>query len=203
MDDAAFRQLVEEMYGPDGPVRDAAWGRFLNHFEAVITTAVRIGTRAPALRSQRDTADGVQSVLARLVEGREYWRPLLAGLSFDQARALICTTARNRLLQFLRAQHAQCRDAGRTTALDREFDLADATQADPAELAVNAEEQARLDQAIRRACRDEQQHAMVRDLLAGEGYLAVAARYNLSADAARMAFNRFKDRLQKELGIES
>lgn len=203
MTDEDFSQMVADMYSTDATTREAAWARFVDHFGPIIAPAVRMRYQAADLRTQRDTADGIQSVLARMWENPDYWQSRLSGLTFDQARALIWQTACNRLLQFIRAQRTQRRDSSRTNPIDREFDLADTNQTDPATQAITQEENTLLDQAIREACRDEQQYRMIRELLAGAGYVEVAPKYNLKPDAARMVYCRFVARLQQNLETPS
>jgi RNA polymerase sigma-70 factor (ECF subfamily) len=143
-----------------------------------------------------DSQDICQSVLANLFAG------ISAG-QFDletpeQLIKLLVTMARNKLLDHVRKNQAQCRDQRRQDENSSEtLDAISDPRVTPSRAISNKE----LLQKVREMLSEEERYLAEQRAL-GRGWGELAAELNARPDAIRMRFSRAVNRVARQLGLE-
>lgn len=184
-----FPALYERMRDGDA----AAWAEFHARYEPLLRQMARRWLN-PELRRQADSADMTQSVLRILLQsdGR------VAFEDEGRLRAWLATVMRNRVVRLAR------RAKGPGGAALEDMEDGDGPPAaatpGPSDLAEKAEAVHRLKGALDLLSRDEREVIFLREF-EDLGFGDVAKRTGKpSADAARKAFDRARDRLRELLG---
>jgi RNA polymerase sigma-70 factor (ECF subfamily) len=188
--DPSFDELIRRVGSGD----EEAAARLLRDFEPVVRRVVRARLRSARTRSELDSMDICQSVLAiffvRVASG-EYD---LKGP--DDLIKLLLTMARNKLAEKMRRQHRQRRDSRRTVGRVEELALA-SQEPTPSSVVAGKE---LLEQAQKRLSEEERQLVELRGQ--GLSWEEVAASLGGTAGARRNQLARALDRVAQELRID-
>jgi RNA polymerase sigma factor (sigma-70 family) len=179
-----FPALYARMRAGDGP----AWAEFHSRYEPLLRAMARRWL-SPALRREADSVDMTQSVLRALFQSGGK----VAFESEDRLRAWLATVMRNRVVRLARRTRGP--GGGARVDLDGEEDLA-ATAPGPAELAERAEAIHRLKGCLDLLSREEREAILLREFEGLEFGDCARRLGRPSADAARKAFARARDRLE-------
>jgi DNA-directed RNA polymerase specialized sigma24 family protein len=188
----AFTELMSRVRVGDA---DAA-AELVRHFEPDIRLEARVRLRVQDGRVRRlfDSVDITQSVLASFFTGVAAGR--LRTESPQQLQALLVTMTRRKLLNQVRDQRRQRRDARRLQPLDASPDLA-APGETPSQVVAGRE----LLGEVRRRLTDEE-----RGLVDRRGqdcpWADIAAELGGTADGRRKQLERAFARVARELGLE-
>ncbi len=143
---ASFQNLLRQVIGGEPEAKN----RFVDLFDPLILFQSSIHTRAPQLRSRRDSSDNHQSVWRMCFE--ENWPQRFLGWTFAEAVAFFRAAASHNLLRHLRKLHATP-----TVEFAVDLDIADSVQIAPDDDVAASETEKRLLDAVRLACCDEEQ----------------------------------------------
>ena len=188
--DPSFDELIRRVGGGD----EEAAARLVQEFEPVIRRVVRARLRGGRARSEFDSLDICQSVLAtffvRAAAGQyDLKEP-------DDLIKLLLTMTRNKVAEKMRRQHRLRRDSRRTVGGVEELDLA---SPDPTPSSVVAGKEL-LEQARQRLSEEERQLVELRGQ--GLSWEEVAASLGGTAGARRNQLARALDRVARELRLD-
>ena len=188
--DPSFEELIRRVVGGD----EEAAARLVQEFEPVIRRDVRARLRDSRARSEFDSMDICQSVLAtffvRAAAGQyDLKEP-------DDLINLLLTMTRNKVAEKVRRQHRLRRDSRRTVGGVEELALAGL---DPTPSSVVADKEL-LEQARQRLSEEERQLVELRGQ--GLSWEEVAASLGGTAGARRNQLARALDRVARELRID-
>jgi RNA polymerase sigma-70 factor (ECF subfamily) len=192
MDGEQFRALLAEVRSGN----DEAAAVLVREFEPAIRRYIRVRLTDPRLRRLLDTMDICQSVLANF-----FVRAATGQFDIDQPEQLLrllSAMARNRLLNHVRDEQAECRDNRRVQpgSDDALQAVADETAA-PSEVAADKE----LLEEVRRRLSPEE-HALLEQRAAGKNWAEVAAAAGANPDAVRKQLVRALSRIGRDLGLD-
>ena len=188
--DPSFEELIRRVVGGD----EEAAAQLVRDFEPVIRRVVRARLRDGRARSEFDSMDICQSVLAiffvRAAAGQyDLKEP-------DDLIRLLLTMTRNKVAEKMRRQHRLRRDSRRTVGGVEELALAGQ---DPTPSSVVADKEL-LEQARQRLSEEERQLVELRGQ--GLSWEEVAASLGRTAGARRNQLARALDRVAQELQLE-
>jgi RNA polymerase sigma-70 factor (ECF subfamily) len=192
MDSEQFRALLARVRKGD----EAAAKELVEKFEPNIRRYIRVRLTDPRLRRLMDSVDICQSVLSnffvRAAAGQfDIEQP-------DQLMKLLSAMARNRLLNHVRDEQAECRDNRRV-----QLDSDDAIQALPDEAATPScvvANRELLEEVRRRLSPEER--SLLEQRAAGKDWAEVAAAAGSNPDAVRKQLGRALDRVGRDLGLD-
>jgi len=191
-EEQAFRDLIGRVRSGD----QQAATDLVRRYENEIRRAIRVRLTDPGLCRVLDSTDVCQSVMAnffvRASAGQfELDRP-------DQLLRLLVTMARNKLLDQVRKQHADRRDAKRVVGDPTPLEaIADAGVGTPSQI-VSADE---LRQAMQRQLSPEERF-LAEQRAQGRDWADIAVEVGGTPEALRKKLARAMDRVSKHLGLE-
>lgn len=191
MDDREqFSELMARVQRGD----ESAAAELVARYEAEIRRYIRFRLTTASVRRCIDSLDIYQSVLVKFFVYLE--RGELQLDRPEQLRNLLLTMARNKVLDHVRKQHAQCRDGRRIVDGDATLDQVADTQDTPsAELAAGE-----ILAAVREQLTDEERLLLDRKL-GGSEWQALASELGGTAEGLRKRLSRAVDRAARSLGL--
>ena len=188
--DLSFDELIRQV----GTGDEEAAARLVREFEPVVRRVARARLRDGRARSEFDSMDICQSVLAT------FFVRAAAGLydlkAPDDLIKLLLTMTRNKVAEKMRRQHRLRRDSRRTVGGVEELALA---SRDPTPSSVVAGKEL-LEQARQRLSEEERQLVELRGQ--GLSWAEVAAALGGTAGARRNQLARALDRVARELRLD-
>jgi RNA polymerase sigma factor (sigma-70 family) len=167
----------------------------VKRYEPAIRRAVRFRLADARLGTLLDSMDICQSVL-----GSFFIRAATGQYTLEtpeQLLRLLTTMARNKLISQARRQHAERRDARRTTSGDQdEGRFVSARQSPSHEVALRD----LLQEVQRRLSPEERQILELKN--EGQGWVSIASKLGGSAEALRRRLSRALDRVAEQLGLD-
>jgi RNA polymerase sigma-70 factor (ECF subfamily) len=187
--DPSFDELIRRVGSGD----EEAAARLVRDFEPVVRRVLRARLRGDRARSEFDSMDVCQSVLAIFFVRAAAGEYDLKGP--DDLIKLLVTMTRNKMAEKMRRQHRLRRDSRRTVGGVEELNLAGA---DPTPSNVVAGREL-LEEARQRLSEEERQIVELRSQ--GRSWEEVAAALGGTAGARRNQLARALDRVAQELRL--
>src|SRR4051812_44024068 len=187
--DPSFDDLIRRVGGGD----EEAAARLVRDFEPVIRRVIRARLRGSRARSEFDSMDVCQSVLAAFFVRAAAGEYDLKGP--DDLIKLLLTMTRNKVAEKMRRQHRLRRDSRRTVG---GVEAMDPAGRDPSPSTVVAGKEL-LEQTRLRLSEEERQLVELRGQ--GLSWDEVAAALGGTAGARRNQLSRALDRVAQELGL--
>jgi RNA polymerase sigma-70 factor (ECF subfamily) len=190
--EGSFLELIARVRAGD----EQAAAELVRRYEPEIRRAVRVRLTDPRLRRVLDSVDICQSVLGnffqRAADGQfEMEKP-------EQVLHLLLTMARNKLLDKVREQQAECRDVRRMQPADSDIiGEVPGTDETPSRILANRE---LLEQIHSHMSAEDRYLAEQRAL--GRDWADLAAECGKSPDALRKQLARTMSRVAKQMGLD-
>jgi RNA polymerase sigma-70 factor (ECF subfamily) len=187
--DIPFRDLIRRVRAGDA----RACTELVRRYEPAIRVAVHVRLTDPALRRVLDTMDVCQSVLANF-----FARAALGQFELDspaQLVRLLQTMAYHRLINHVRQQQADVRDARRVVPASDDGQIAD-HRPGPSEVVANRE----LLREFRKRLSPEARH-LADQRARGRSWKDIADELGTTAGAVRLRFSRECDQVASELRL--
>jgi RNA polymerase sigma-70 factor (ECF subfamily) len=191
-DDPSFRELIRRVRAGE----EAAAAEFVRRFAPTIRRMARVRLRDSRLGRHFDSQDVCQSVLASF-----FVRAALDQFELDQPGQLLkllATMARNKLVNQIHRQQAECRDYRRDEPAGDDVLKVQAPEPTPSQLLSLRE----LLQKARRLLSEEERHLL--DLREqGREWTEIAAELGGRPEALRNKLSRAAQRVSQQLELDS
>lgn len=185
-----FAALIVRLRGGD----EEAAQQIAKRYESEVRRFIRFRLTSPSIRRLVESLDIYQSVLARFFVGIEQGN--LEAADPEQLRRLLLTMARNKILDQVRHQHADRRDARRNDVDETALAVAPDSQSSPSAQVETAE----LVAALRSRLSPDEEDLLNRKL-GGQPWNEIATEIGGKPDALRKRLSRAVDQAARGLGL--